>query len=567
MEDIFSIRDVIAAFFRQFRIFFLVFLGAVSVGLLTIIIATPMYQASGSVLVKFGADADARVNNPAGNQYTSTVDRREIMQSNLDILQSHDLLKMVMEKIGIERIYPSITEQVGSNDSPLEVAIYMMERKHLTIKSSQQSNVIEISVLNSNPEVAAEIVSNIQTIFIARQLEIFNKPQTTFLQEQVTLAEERLNKSQKALRDFKASVGMSSIEEELNELLKQKSSAASVAFQAVDDAQTKLAELQDKETEMLSTYREGSPPLITLRKSIAEAERQLRERQDSLNSKNGTLSEQTSGINKRITKLEDQRNRYNDLVRQVQVDETSYKNYLARSEEARVNENLGEKKITSISVVDSPSIPVKPTTPRKKLTLLISMLAGGVLGIMCVLIREIFDESFRTPKQLSEALGLPVLTSFPKKDGAMQLFNNIEHLLANVPQPVIQFVSSYEGEGVDDIAIDLANLATSQGKNVLLVNTEQLQKDFAQIHFEFTKSHNNSWTIITSSGMLNSELGKSLAKLASGSIMVVEAERTRAPVANEVKRLIESLGGKVIGGVLVKRQMYIPAWIYNRLYK
>ncbi len=568
MNETFGIRDIIAAFFRQFRTFLLVFLSTICLGILSILLSVPLYQTSGSVLVKFGLDADARVNNPSGNVQTSTNDRREIMQSNLDIIQSHDLLKTVMEKIGIERIYPGIIDSVGTSDSPLEVAIQRMQRKHLTIKSSQQSNVIDINVLNQNPEVAAEIAREIQSTFIARQLEIFNKPQTNFLLEQVKESEIKLNKSQKDLRDFKSSVGISSIEEELNELLKQKSNAATVAFQAVDDAQNKLAELHDKETEMLSTYRPNSPPLVAIKKSIAEAERQLRERQNNLtSSKNSTLSEQNHGINKRITKLEEQRSRYNDLLRQVEVDEENYKNYMARSEEARINETLGEKKITSISVVDSPIVPVKPAIPRKRLILLSSILAGILLGSIVIFIREFFDESFRTPKQLSKVLELPVLTSFPKKDGLIQLFNNIEHLLVNVPQPVIQFVSSYEREGVEDIAQDLANLATQQGKHVLLINTEELQKNFGQAHFEFANRHNNSWTIITSSGMLHNELGKSLTKMASGSVLVVEAEHTRAPVAQEVKRLIEALGGKVVGTVLVKRQLYIPMWIYNLLYK
>lgn len=162
---------------------------------------------------------------------------------------------------------------------------------------------------------------------------------------------------------------------------------------------------------------------------------------------------------------------------------------------------------------------------------------------------------------------LPVLTSFPSREGLMQLYNNIEHLLANIPQPIIQFVSSYDGEGADDIAQDLAELATQQGKNVLLVNTEKLQRNFGQAHFEFSNRYNNSWTIIPSSGLLRNEVGQSLAKLASGSVLVVEAEHTRAPVAREVKRMIESLGGKVVGAVMVKRRLYIPMWIYNRLYK
>ncbi|MEQ1705398.1 MAG: GNVR domain-containing protein [Rickettsiales bacterium] len=568
MEGTFGTRDIVAALFRNLRIFSAVVAGCVLLGILTILFSVPLYLTSGSLLVKFGSDADARVNNPNDKVQISTIDRREIMQSNLDILQSHDLLKMVIEKVGVDRIYPGLSESIGTNDSPVEVAVRNMQRKHLVIKSSQQSNVIDIILLNQDPEVSAEIVRELQSIFIARQLEIFNKPQTNFLLEQVKESESKLNKAQKDLRDFKSSVGISSIEEELNELLKQKSNAATVAYQAVDDSQNKLSELRDKEIELLTTYRPHSPPIISIKKSIAEAERQLRERQNNLTaSRNSTLSEQNASINRRINKLEEQRNHYNDLIRQVEVEEVNYKNYLARSEEARINETLGEKKITSISVVDTPDVPVRPAIPRKKLILLSSIIAGILLGAVVVFIREFFDESFRTPKQLSKDLGIPVLTSLPRQDGLIQLFNNIEHLLVNVPQPVIQFVSSYEGEGAGAVAKELADLAAKQGKNVLLIDSEQLHKNFSQEHFDFTKRHNNSWTIIASSALLRNELGQSLAKQANGSVLVVEAERTRAPVAKEVKRMIEALGGKVVGSVLVKRQMYIPGLVYDLLYK
>ncbi len=569
MEDNFTIRDLISAFFRQYKIFRTVFLLCVVAGILAIIFSTTLYQASGSLLVKFGANANAGVNRTDNIVPIPENDRREIMQSNLDILQSHDLLKAVISKIGLERVYPGITESVGTSDSPIEVAIDRMARKHLTIKSSQQSNVIDIDALNESPEVAAEIVSTIQDMFIDRQLEIFNKPQTAFLQEQVKQSAEKLNKSQKAMRNFKSAVGISSIEAELSELLKQKSNAATVAFQSVDDAQNKLAELHDRETEMLATYRSDSPALKAIRQEIAEAKRQLDIRQKNLNiaAKDSMLSEQMVGIDKRIRELEEQRSQYNDLMRQVQTDEDNYKNYLTKSEEARINETLGEKKITSIAVVDAPSIPVKHARPRKTLMLLVSMIAGVVFGGIAVLVREVMDQRFRNPHQLLNALKLPVLATFPKKDGAMQLYNNIEHLLSDVPQPIIQFMSSYENEGVDNVTSDLANMAKKQGKNVLLINTEELRQNFQQAHFEFANRYNNSWTIIPNSGVLKDEVAQSIAKQVSGSVLVVEAERTRAPVTKEVKRLVSSVGGKIIGTVMVGRKFYIPKWLYNILYK
>ncbi len=569
MENSVTIRDILASFFRQYKTFRLIFFVAILFGVVSLVISTPLYEASGSLLIKFGADADAKVTETKSGEPLTPSDRREIIQSNIDIIRSHDLLKMVIEKVGIERVYPKLTEKVGKKDSPIEVAIKNLDRNHLSVKSSSQSNIIDVNVMNPNPKVAAELVDAIQNIFITRQLEIFNKPQTIFLQEQVKLAEERLNKSQQKLRDFKSSVGISSIEEEINELLKQKSNAAAVAFQAVDDAQAKLSELKDKEAEMLTTYKASSPAIKALRKSIAEAQRQLDDRKKNLDSSSeeSTLSGQNDTINKRISQLEAQRGTYNDLARQVQVDETSYKNYVERSEEARINATLGERKITSVVVVDSPVEPIKPARPRKLLTLIAAIMAGMVLGGIAVFAREIFDERFRTPRQLARSLKLPVLADFPKKDAMVQLFNGIDHLFSTEKQPIIQFVSSYENENVDRLARELSAFAAHKGKKVLLVNTKDMQKNIEKAHSDFITANPESWTIITNSGLLSDDLGQSLAKIAHGTIIIVEAENTRAPVVKEVKRLTTSLGGKVIGAVLTNRKFYIPNWLYKILYK
>ena len=190
MEESITTRDILSSFFRQYKMFRLIFLASIAISILSIIFSTTLYQASGSLLVKFGSDADAKVNDSKSDTQLSSTDRREVIQSNVDIIRSHDLLKMVVEKIGVEQIYPGLTERVGKKDSPLEMAIQNLKNSHLTVKSSTQSNIIDINAMNTKPEMAAEIVEVIQNVFITRQLEIFNKPQIVFLQEQIKIAGE-----------------------------------------------------------------------------------------------------------------------------------------------------------------------------------------------------------------------------------------------------------------------------------------------------------------------------------------------------------------------------------------
>lgn len=559
MDKQLTLRDLLGSFFRQIKTFKIVFSVVVIAGIIYIATSPRLYQSSGSLLVKFGADAELGVNKDTRTTQMSAGDHREIIQSNMDILQSHDLLKDVLTTVGVSRVYPEIVAKNDVATSALEEAIYKFERQHLVVKSSLQSNIIDINILNTNPEIAAQIATLLQDKFIERQLEVFNKPQTAFLQEQIKIAEQKLNKSQQQLRDFKASVGISSLEAELTELLRQKTDAAAVSFQSVDDAQNKLAELHDKEAEMLATYKSNSSALKSVRQSIAEVERQIEQKRTNLNTP--TASSQPSAIEQRITLLEEQRGHYEDLVRQVTIDEDNYKHYLEKSEEARINKTLGDQKITSISVVDRPTITLKPVKPRKTI-LLISYLFGGILlGGFAVLLREVFDETFRTPKQLSSALQLPVITSFPAKDSAAHLLGAIENFYNENPQSIIQFASTYNDEGVEKLARDIAAMAIQRGRKILLVDNDAKMNAIEKEKFNF------DLTIIATPSIISDANAQSLSKLSDACIFVVEAEKTRTPVAKEAVRLITSQGGKIIGTVLMNRHFYIPKKIYNLLYK
>jgi hypothetical protein len=74
--------------------------------------------------------------------------------------------------------------------------------------------------------------------------------------------------------------------------------------------------------------------------------------------------------------------------------------------------------------------------------------------------------------------------------------------------------------------------------------------------------------IITYSGAALSDGSvMTLAGLADGTVLVAEAERTRNPVAKQLRETIESQNGKVVGAVLSRQRFYIPRMLYALLYR
>ncbi len=201
-----------------------------------------------------------------------------------------------------------------------------------------------------------------------------------------------------------------------------------------------------------------------------------------------------------------------------------------------------------------------------------------------------------------------------------RLYRGIETALPEVSNRVVQFVSAYAGEGSSTIAFEMAVIAAQMmGKRVLFIDTGMSQVE-TSYNFQETitvpldtlllngrppyeaiaqaagtelyltrlrQRGSNEFPsaslsamekvlenlkplfdliVIDSQGVLKDAFGIAFAKLADASILVVEAERTRAPVAAESKRMLEAAGGRVIGAVLSKRRFYIPRFIYRLFY-
>lgn len=201
-----------------------------------------------------------------------------------------------------------------------------------------------------------------------------------------------------------------------------------------------------------------------------------------------------------------------------------------------------------------------------------------------------------------------------------KLYRNIETALPDVSCRVVQFVSAYMEEGASNIAFETAVIAAQMmGKRVLIIDTSASQSNAASklpddvglpldtlllsgrppyealaqaagTELYFVRLHQREENglptasinimeqalehmrvlfdliVIDSQAVLKDAFGISFAKLANGSILVVEAERARAPVIMETRRMLESGGGNIIGAVLNKRRFYIPRFIYRLLY-
>jgi Mrp family chromosome partitioning ATPase len=73
------------------------------------------------------------------------------------------------------------------------------------------------------------------------------------------------------------------------------------------------------------------------------------------------------------------------------------------------------------------------------------------------------------------------------------------------------------------------------------------------------------WIVLDGPPVLESPDSATLAAVADGVVIVVQANRTKRPVLIRAVDLLRKAGGRVLGTVLNRRRLEIPEFIYRRI--
>jgi len=213
------------------------------------------------------------------------------------------------------------------------------------------------------------------------------------------------------------------------------------ANQGADLMRDRLYVLQIKEQDLLSKFTENSKPVQEIRRQISEAQALLDQEErtrtqvtkglneaykqtqlallaekatvSSLQSKLKKLQTQWRSVLGELTAINNNETQLGQVQREVALQEVSYRKYLEKLEEARVDHALEVGKISNISVVQSPTYPMKPIWPVKSLILGLGFLLGIMGGVVIAFCFEFVDHSFKKPEDIEKRLKLPTLAAIP----------------------------------------------------------------------------------------------------------------------------------------------------------
>ncbi len=460
-------------FFKRKLMILAVFFGTVTTVTFGTFLMTPTYEAESTLMVKMGRE---HVYQPEVGSATPAIsfDQERVVESEMQILQSRDLLARVIESIGVENIYPDF-ESGEDRVIHLENSITQMQ-KDLSIAGVKNSNVIRVAFQHHDPEMAAKAVNLLIDFLLERHLQIFSNPRAGFLESQVAARQESLNDARDTLQDFKQRHGLSSLQEEqrlllaqrrdfdtdlkkaqndreglkskLGALLRQISripkqislTSVSERQKVIDETKGNLLKLQLQEQELSTRYKKTSRRVKNIHNEIAltqafvqEQEAQFMDRvtkgknpvyqeleieihkskseYHSLESRMKQIHHHLEEIDAHLAKLDALKKELDTLDRAVDAHEKNYAIYLARVEEARVSEEMDALKMANISIIQPSTLPVAPIKPKVGLNILLGIILGGTASISLAFAAEYFQSGYTRPEHVSHEFGLPILVS------------------------------------------------------------------------------------------------------------------------------------------------------------
>jgi polysaccharide chain length determinant protein (PEP-CTERM system associated) len=106
---------------------------------------------------------------------------------------------------------------------------------------------------------------------------------------------------------------------------------------------------------------------------------------------------------------------YLSLTRDYDTIQAAFKDLLAKSESAKVAENLENRQIgEQFRVLDAPRVPVHPISPQRALISGGGLAAGLFIGVLIVGLLELNDGSLRNELDVTQVLQLPVIAVVPE---------------------------------------------------------------------------------------------------------------------------------------------------------
>lgn len=517
---------------------------ALALGFVATFVTTPIYRATATIQIDRRAPKVVKVD--AADTSSEIRSDRRFYQTQYDILRSRSLAERVASHLDLgnaasflhpqshsawallwAKLFPAKPEVRGS-PAQRKARATAMVAGGLGVTPVVGSALVRISYDSPSPVWAQKIANGIANNFISLNLERrygATSYARNFLRDRLDELKLKLERSERALVDYaekKKLVGadnnksladsdLRALNDSLQQVRAQRIHYEELWQQAKDSngmalpqflndnsiakLRAQRADLMVEYQNKLKIFKPAYPDMRKLKAQIDQIDNEiksavgvikqsLKAQYEAARAQEKLLEKNMAAATANVLTLRTKSIKYKILQREVDTNRTLYNGLLQQYKDVGVAGAVGTNNVSVVDPATRPHAPYKPNLPRN---LFLAFALGLIAAAIAVAVLEMLDDTFKSPEDLEEQLGLAVLGIFPKTEGdilqalkespnapiseACRSFRTAMQFSTDQGAPKsILVTSARPGEGKSTVALALAVNFAQLGMKVLLID-------------------------------------------------------------------------------------------------
>jgi succinoglycan biosynthesis transport protein ExoP len=324
----------------------------------------------------------------------------------------------------------------------------------LEIEPLKRSRLVKIGISAPSPVLAAKIANAHAEGYVRQGFTLrtqANEEARKFLETKLAELQDRVEKSEDTLNDFRRKKGIISLNDKENIVIDRladlnkrltDAEAERIGLEAqarliqrrsydslpavignglIQGLKTQVVQLEAEHAKLAAQFLPGYPRLAQVKAQLEETKSRLAQQingvVEGINSAYFAAAGKERALRLQMDKqksdamaLKDASVEYAILARQADTNKQLYDSVLGRFKEIAV---AGEIPSSNVSILDRAEVPTRPSKPNKRLNLMLGALVGLMGGLGLALLLEHLDNTLRTPEEVERYLRIPNLAVVP----------------------------------------------------------------------------------------------------------------------------------------------------------
>lgn len=419
--------------------------------------STPVYKATTQIII----ESQSFPVMGMGDVASKASAEQDYYQTQYNLLLGRGLSRQVIQDLALwKKFLPDVSEAsretLEDQISPIIVNRYLA---NLQITPVRGTRLVNISFLSPSRELSARVADAHALAFIEKNIRLqhsVSEQRFDWLKNQIQEQKAKVEASQRALYEYKKANKIISLEERQNIVSQKlmevnsaltKAKGERIAKQAqyeqleaysvkdenlfllpeiaqdsvVQSLRSQLFQLKDQKAEMGIKFGPKHPKMIELDLRSKQLQREISDEVERLRQLiKGELDraialEDSTGqaleAQKKVTiSLHEKAINYNVLSREAESNQNIYDILLKQAKEIGLASVFDSN---NVRIVENAEVPLFPVKPKIFLNILLAVVLGLFMGTGLAFFVEYMDNTVKTPQDVQQRLGMPVLGAIP----------------------------------------------------------------------------------------------------------------------------------------------------------